>query len=183
MVGLALSCKWNLLTVLMRVVDGRHGSTFLRTVAGPVGSHCSVQQVEGAGRIYNGEHDTLCTRRMDVSCGRRNYSCRILFLFGRTRFWTKSTWYVLLYSTSVSSGIFCNSFLLMIFPTRERRKKKDFQWRKFTQSNSSFFVDMQIHYEKKGQLWLGVFFVKLIIFFLSFYTKTWRCTNWIYNIK
>ena len=58
----------------------------LRTVAGPAGCHCSVQQVEGAGRIYNGEHDTLCTRRMDVSCGRRNYSCRILFLFGRTRF-------------------------------------------------------------------------------------------------
>ena len=31
----------------------------LRTVAGPAGSHCSVQQVKGAGRIYNGEHDTL----------------------------------------------------------------------------------------------------------------------------
>ena len=65
----ALSCKWNLLTVLMRVVDGRPGSTFLRTAAGPAGSHCSVQQVEGAGRIYNGEHDTLCTRRTDASVG------------------------------------------------------------------------------------------------------------------
>ena len=35
----------------------------LRMVESPVSSHCSMQQVEGAvegeGRIYNGEHDTL----------------------------------------------------------------------------------------------------------------------------
>ena len=30
----------------------------LRTVADPADSHCSVRQVEGAGRIY-GERDTL----------------------------------------------------------------------------------------------------------------------------